>query len=49
MLQLFSTDFSKPPCFYDTFALRDSEGHDALQQKKREALAKLSLRTTSLL
>ncbi|RMY50919.1 hypothetical protein D0863_14739 [Hortaea werneckii] len=27
-----SIDFSKPPRFYDTFALRDSEGHDALQQ-----------------
>lgn len=27
-----SLDFSKPPAFYDTFALRDSEGHDALMQ-----------------
>ena len=25
-------DFSKPPQFYDTFALRDSEGHAALMQ-----------------
>ncbi|KAE8143492.1 cryptococcal mannosyltransferase 1-domain-containing protein [Aspergillus pseudotamarii] len=25
-------DFSKPPNFYDTFALRDSEGHDMLMQ-----------------
>lgn len=25
-------DFSKPPHFYDTFALRDSEGHDTLMQ-----------------
>lgn len=27
-----SLDFSKPPRFYDTFALRDSEGHEALTQ-----------------
>ncbi|KAK2855668.1 hypothetical protein FQN49_004966, partial [Arthroderma sp. PD_2] len=27
-----SLDFSKPPNFYDTFALRDSEGHDHLMQ-----------------
>ncbi|KAM0722855.1 hypothetical protein Q7P37_001053 [Cladosporium fusiforme] len=27
-----SLDFSKPPAFYDTFALRDSEGHDTLMQ-----------------
>ena len=27
-----SLDFSKPPNFYDTFALRDSEGHEALMQ-----------------
>ncbi|KAF7589481.1 hypothetical protein BBP40_004235 [Aspergillus hancockii] len=27
-----SLDFSKPPSFYDTFALRDSEGHDELMQ-----------------
>ncbi|KAF3491804.1 uncharacterized protein GIQ15_01321 [Arthroderma uncinatum] len=27
-----SLDFSKPPNFYDTFALRDSEGHDQLMQ-----------------
>lgn len=27
-----SLDFSKPPSFYDTFALRDSEGHAALTQ-----------------
>lgn len=27
-----SIDFSTPPSFYDTFAMRDSEGHDALQQ-----------------
>lgn len=25
-----SLDFSKPPRFYDTFALRDSEGHEAI-------------------
>ncbi|KAF2733144.1 hypothetical protein EJ04DRAFT_544332 [Polyplosphaeria fusca] len=25
-----SLDFSKPPSFYDTFALRDSEGHEML-------------------
>ncbi|KAH8693137.1 cryptococcal mannosyltransferase 1-domain-containing protein [Talaromyces proteolyticus] len=25
-------DFSKPPAFYDTFALRDSEGHEAMMQ-----------------
>lgn len=27
-----SLDFSKPPQFYDTFALRDSEGHEMLMQ-----------------
>lgn len=27
-----SLDFSKPPAFYDTFALRDSDGHAALMQ-----------------
>ncbi|BAE60536.1 unnamed protein product [Aspergillus oryzae RIB40] len=27
-----SLDFSKPPDFYDTFALRDAEGHDMLMQ-----------------
>ncbi|KAE8146869.1 cryptococcal mannosyltransferase 1-domain-containing protein [Aspergillus avenaceus] len=27
-----SLDFSKPPRFYDTFALRDAEGHDMLMQ-----------------
>ena len=27
-----SLDFSKPPCFYDTFALRDSEGYESLMQ-----------------
>ncbi|KAM5433905.1 hypothetical protein MferCBS31731_006912 [Microsporum ferrugineum] len=27
-----SLDFSKPPKFYDTFALRDIEGHDQLMQ-----------------
>ncbi|CAO2657582.1 Nn.00g037080.m01.CDS01 [Neocucurbitaria sp. VM-36] len=27
-----SMDFSKPPQFYDTFALRDSSGHEALMQ-----------------
>lgn len=27
-----SLDFSKPPYFYDTFALRDSEGHEAIMQ-----------------
>ncbi|KNG82967.1 putative polysaccharide export protein (CAP59) [Aspergillus nomiae NRRL 13137] len=27
-----SLDFSKPPNFYDTFALRDAEGHDMLMQ-----------------
>ncbi|KAJ4253852.1 hypothetical protein NW762_010247 [Fusarium torreyae] len=27
-----SLDFSKPPEFYDTFALRDSEGHEKLMQ-----------------
>lgn len=27
-----SLDFSKPPKFYDTFALRDSNGHEALMQ-----------------
>lgn len=26
-------DFSKPPYFYDTFALRDSSGHEAVMQK----------------
>ncbi|THX26260.1 hypothetical protein D6D11_10322 [Aureobasidium pullulans] len=26
-------DFSKPPAFYDTFALRDSEGHEAVMQE----------------
>ncbi|KAI9877771.1 MAG: hypothetical protein M1830_000498 [Pleopsidium flavum] len=25
-----SLDFSKPPAYYDTFALRDSEGHEAV-------------------
>lgn len=27
-----SLDFSKPPNYYDTFALRDSEGHESLMQ-----------------
>ena len=27
-----SLDFSKPPLFYDTFALRDSKGHEAATQ-----------------
>ena len=27
-----SLDFSKPPAFYDTFALRDSSGHEAMTQ-----------------
>lgn len=27
-----SLDFSKPPAFYDTFALRDSGGHEAIMQ-----------------
>jgi hypothetical protein len=27
-----SLDFSKPPEFYDTFALRDSSGHEAIMQ-----------------
>ncbi len=27
-----SLDFSKPPYFYDTFALRDSRGHEAIMQ-----------------
>lgn len=27
-----SLDFSKPPYFYDTFALRDSQGHEAMMQ-----------------
>jgi hypothetical protein len=27
-----SLDFSKPPAFYDTFALRDSSGHEAVMQ-----------------
>ncbi|KAF1941526.1 hypothetical protein EJ02DRAFT_347580 [Clathrospora elynae] len=27
-----SIDFSKPPYFYDTFALRDSSGHEAVMQ-----------------
>jgi hypothetical protein len=27
-----SLDFSKPPAFYDTFALRDSDGHAAIMQ-----------------
>lgn len=27
-----SLDFSKPPYFYDTFALRDSDGHEAIMQ-----------------
>jgi hypothetical protein len=26
-------DFAKPPAFYDTFALRDSEGHEAVTQE----------------
>jgi hypothetical protein len=26
-------DFSKPPAFYDTFALRDLEGHEAVMQE----------------
>jgi hypothetical protein len=26
-------DFSQPPAFYDTFALRDSEGHEAVMQQ----------------
>lgn len=26
-------DFSQPPAFYDTFALRDSEGHEALMHQ----------------
>lgn len=25
-------DFAHPPLFYDTFALRDSEGHEAVMQ-----------------
>lgn len=25
-------DFAKPPAFYDTFALRDSEGNEAMMQ-----------------
>jgi hypothetical protein len=27
-----SLDFSRPPQFYDTFALRDAEGHEMLMQ-----------------
>lgn len=27
-----SLDFSKPPAFYDTFALRDASGHEAVMQ-----------------
>ena len=27
-----SLDFSKPPLYYDTFALRDSEGHAHIMQ-----------------
>lgn len=27
-----SLDFSKPPSFYDTFALRDAEGNEPLMQ-----------------
>ncbi|KAH6620051.1 cryptococcal mannosyltransferase 1-domain-containing protein [Boeremia exigua] len=27
-----SLDFSKPPYFYDTFALRDTDGHEAIMQ-----------------
>jgi hypothetical protein len=27
-----SMDFSKPPNYYDTFALRDSQGHEAIMQ-----------------
>ncbi|KAF2030340.1 hypothetical protein EK21DRAFT_100554 [Setomelanomma holmii] len=27
-----SLDFSKPPAFYDTFALRDTSGHEAIMQ-----------------
>lgn len=27
-----SLDFSKPPYFYDTFALRDAQGHEAIMQ-----------------
>nr|OQO32281.1 hypothetical protein B0A51_00340 [Rachicladosporium sp. CCFEE 5018] len=26
-------DFAKPPAFYDTFALRDSEGHEAMMSR----------------
>ncbi|KAJ4285963.1 hypothetical protein N0V90_013529 [Kalmusia sp. IMI 367209] len=28
-----SLDFNRPPLFYDTFALRDAEGHEMLMQK----------------
>lgn len=26
-------EFSKSPCYYDTFALRDIEGHETVMQK----------------
>ncbi|KAF9888427.1 hypothetical protein FE257_008705 [Aspergillus nanangensis] len=45
-----SLDFSKPPLYYDTFALRDSQGHEHLMQswpffrskKSRNAMKALS-------
>jgi len=45
-----SLDFSKPPLYYDTFALRDSEGHEHVMQtwpffrsaQSREALKRFS-------
>jgi len=45
-----SLDFSKPPLYYDTFALRDSEGHEHVMQtwpffrsaNSREAMKTLS-------
>src|SRR5215469_971730 len=45
-----SLDFSKPPLYYDTFALRDSEGHEHVMQtwpffrsaQSREALTRFS-------
>jgi len=37
-------DFSKPPAFYDTFALRDAEGHEAMMQNWPYFRSKVSRR-----
>ena len=37
-------DFSKPPNYYDTFALRDAEGHAHLMQQWPYFRSSLSLR-----